>query len=144
MEKQKTRILVFGTFDILHPGHIHFFRQARRLAKYPFLIVSVARDKNVKKIKRQSPLHNEKIRLAIVKKHPLVNKAVLGALKDYLNHIKLLKPTIIALGYDQTAYTSNLSAKLKQLGLKPKIKRLKPHKPHIYKSSKMKNRYVDR
>ena len=47
----KVKIMAFGTFDILHAGHLNFFKQARKLSKYPFLIVSVARDVNVKKIK---------------------------------------------------------------------------------------------
>ena len=47
----KTRIMVFGTFDGIHRGHLHFFKQARGLVKNPYLIVSVARDVNVKRIK---------------------------------------------------------------------------------------------
>ena len=38
------RIMVFGTFDIIHAGHEDLFRQARALAEDPHLIVSVARD----------------------------------------------------------------------------------------------------
>ena len=41
--------MVFGTFDILHQGHLDFFKQARKLVANPFLVVSVARDVNVKK-----------------------------------------------------------------------------------------------
>ena len=37
-----TRIMVFGTFDMIHAGHEDLFRQARALAKEPYLIVSVA------------------------------------------------------------------------------------------------------
>ena len=41
------RIMVFGTFDGLHKGHLNFFKQAKNFAENSFLIVSVARDKNV-------------------------------------------------------------------------------------------------
>jgi FAD synthetase len=131
----KTRILVFGTFDVLHKGHIKFFQQARRLSAKPFLIVSVARDINVKLIKGRFPEKREKQRLKEIKKIKIVNQAVLGANKNYLSHIIKTKPQIIALGYDQKSYTKNLKSQLNKLGLSVKIFRLRPYRPNIYKSS---------
>ena len=136
MNKVKTvRILIFGTFDIVHPGHLHLFKQARALAKNPYLIVSLARDKNVLRIKGKAPRSSETKRLARVKALPEVDKAMLGALKDYIAPIVKVSPDIIALGYDQTAYVSGLRQALKAKGSNPKIVRLKPHKPHLYKTS---------
>ena len=135
--QKPVRIMAFGTFDIIHPGHSHFFEQARALAgKHDsYLIVSLARDKNVLRIKGKLPRANESTRLARVKALKQVDRAVLGALGDHILPIVKLKPHIIALGYDQEAYVRGLRAALAKLGLKPKIVRLKPHKPHIYKSS---------
>lgn len=130
--------MIFGTFDVLHKGHISLFKQARRLSQNPFLIVSVARDVNVKKIKGRMPRLKEALRLQEIKRQPLVDKAVLGGLKNYLGHILKLRPKIIALGYDQTHYVKDLGHLLTKRGLKVKIKRLKPFKPHIYKSSLVK------
>ncbi|HEY4500387.1 MAG TPA: adenylyltransferase/cytidyltransferase family protein, partial [Candidatus Paceibacterota bacterium] len=48
------RVMVFGTFDILHPGHLYFLRAAKKLGDY--LIVSLARDVNVRKIKGRKAL----------------------------------------------------------------------------------------
>jgi FAD synthetase len=132
------RIMVFGTFDVLHKGHEHFFKQARRLAKNPYLIVSVARDVNVKRIKSQESFHNEKQRLRMVQRSALVDKAILGGIKNHLPHILKEKPQVIALGYDQNAYIRGLKTSLKAFGLPVTIKRLKAHKPHIYKSSLIK------
>lgn len=139
----KTRILVFGTFDGLHPGHVNFFRQAKALANNPELVVSVARDANVKKIKGRLPKQAEKVRLKFVKKNSLVDLAVLGALRNYLSHIVQVKPDIIALGYDQKKYTDGLKEKLSNLGLKVKIIRLKAYKPERFKSSIIKKASVD-
>jgi FAD synthetase len=136
----KTRIMVFGTFDVLHKGHLNFFQQARRLAKNPSLIVSIARDANVKRIKGQAPMYNEKHRLRLVKTCPLVDKVVLGGLKNYLTHIVKEKPEIIALGHDQNEYTKGLKVKLKKAGVKTRIIRLKPFKRKIYRSSIIKNK----
>jgi FAD synthetase len=132
---RKTRIMVFGTFDILHKGHLNFFKQARKMSPTPYLIVSVARDANVKKIKGRKPNASEKQRLAAIKKCPLVDKSVLGGQKNYIPHILKEKPNIIALGYDQRAYVKNLKNLLIKRGLKVKIVRLKSYHPKIYKSS---------
>ena len=134
----KIRIMVFGTFDILHKGHLNFFKQARKLSSKPYLIVSVARDVNVKKIKGNKPSLNEKKRLSLVKKTGLADKVVLGAPDDYISHIIRYKPQIIALGYDQRAYTQNLKYILKKRGLIVRIKRLKAFRPQIHKSSILK------
>ncbi len=137
-----TKIMVFGTFDFLHKGHLNFFRQARQLAKKPFLIVSVARDSNVKKIKGKKPALNQYSRLQKLKKCPLVNRVVVGAKADYIGHILSEKPAIIGLGYDQKAYTANLRQLLNNRGLKVLIRRLKPFKPAVYKSSLFKRKMV--
>lgn len=135
---RRARIMVFGTFDGVHPGHLNFFKQAKKLSRNSFLIVSVARDKNVLKIKGKKPRLGEKDRVKIFKKINLVDKAVLGGAGNHLPHILREKPSIIALGYDQEAYTSNLERELKKNGLKVKIVRLKPFKPKIFKNSLIK------
>lgn len=105
------------------------------MVKFAFLIVSVARDINVNKIKGKKPSLNERQRLSAVKKCSLVDKAVLGGTRNYLPHIVKERPDIIALGYDQKAYVKNLRGELARAGLRVKIFRLKPYQPHIYKSS---------
>ncbi len=129
------KIMIFGTFDGVHDGHLNMFKQARRLSKNPFLIVSIARDINVMRIKNKLPYNNEKKRQALVKKTKLTDKVVLGSLNNYLAHIIKERPDYIALGYDQIHYTENLKKDLKSLGLTPKIRRLKPYKETIYKNS---------
>ena len=134
--------MVFGTFDGLHKGHLNFFRQARKLAKRPFLIVSVARDKNVLKIKGKYPALSEKKRIALIKRltkkstkqSKLVDKVVLSGAKNHIPHIIKEKPGIIALGYDQRAYVKNLKKNLKKKGANVAIFRLKPYKEKIYKN----------
>ncbi len=134
----KTKVMVFGTFDVLHKGHLNFFKQARNLAKNPFLVVSLARDINVKKIKGQKPRYKERVRLNRVAKSILVDKALLGGFRNHLPHILKERPKIIALGYDQTVYAKNLAVDLAKKGLKVRLIRLKPYHPRIYKSSVIK------
>lgn len=119
--------MVFGTFDILHKGHLNLFEQAKKYGDY--LIVVVARDKTVRKIKGKPPRNNEEKRLKAVRKY--ADKAVLGYIKDKYKVIKNFKPDIICLGYDQKASLKDLRK------FKLQIKRLKSYKPNQYKSSKL-------
>ena len=68
MQNKLSKVMVFGTFDGLHKGHLDFFKQAKNFTKNSFLIVSIARDKNVFKIKGEYPSLRESARMALVKK----------------------------------------------------------------------------
>ncbi len=132
------KVLIFGTFDLLHPGHLDFFKQAKKLGDN--LTVIVARDQTVSAIKKHRTLFNEKERLANVKNQKIVDEAKLGNLDDPYKIVKQEKPDIIALGYDQNSYTEELEDKIKEFGFKTKTVRLKSFKPEKYKSSKLKLR----
>jgi len=131
----KTRALVFGTFDKLHPGHRRFLAQAKKLADE--LYVVVARDVNVKKIKGHWPNQAEIARLKNLKNANLATEVMLGSIdiKNRCHIINKIKPDIIALGYDQKINMTELKAKLKKYKLNPAIIRLKPYHPEKYKSS---------
>lgn len=130
------KVIAFGTFDILHKGHINFLEQAKKYGDY--LIIVIARDKIVKKIKGKLPQSNEKKRLLAIKKTGLADKVIFGHLHDMYAAIKKYKPDVICLGYDQKAFVDKLEERLFSFGMKDvRIVRLKAHKPRIYKSSKM-------
>ena len=128
--------MAFGSFDVLHPGHLYFLNQAK--SKGDKLIVVIALDKTIEKVKGEKPKYNERQRLEHVKGMPMVDKAVLGYEKDPYEIIEEINPDIICLGYDQDSYSENLKEKLAERGLNPKIIRLGPYKEDIYKSSKLK------
>jgi FAD synthetase len=133
-----TKIMIFGTFDMVHPGHEDFFRQARALASDPFLVVSIARDSVVSRVKGKAPRYSELERLRTVGAHDLVDHVVLGDEVGYVAHIQKVNPDIIALGYDQGGeYVSNLKRDLKEAGLRTTVKRTKAHKPEVFKTSKL-------
>jgi len=131
-------VMVFGTFDLFHPGHEYFLKQAKKLGDK--LIVVIARDSTVKEIKGKKPLYNQKQRLKLIAQNGLADKVILGSAKDKYSAIKKYRPQTIALGYDQISFTDKLSAKLKQSGLlKTEIVRLKAYRKEEFKSSKLKN-----
>ncbi len=137
---QKITVMVFGTFDIIHKGHIDFFRQARKVSKNCLLVVSIARDKNVIRIKKQKPHNSQNVRLQNIQNLPEVSRAILGGVSKYMPHIIKVAPDIIALGYDQIEYTKTLKKDLRDAGLSTKIVRLQPFKPHLYKTSLIKKK----
>lgn len=129
-----TKVMVFGTFDGLHLGHLNFLKQAKKYGDY--LIVIVARDKNTKKEKGYPPLWKEKERLKEIRKISLVDKAILGRLKNKFQIILTYKPKIICLGYDQKIKIHFLKRVLQNNGLNNiQIIRLKAYQPSQYKSS---------
>ena len=125
------KVMVFGTFDRLHPGHRHFLAQAKRHGDY--LIAVIARDRNVEKFKNKNPHDSEDERRVKIADVPAVDRAVLGQIKDVYKVIKKEQPDVICLGYDQQV---NLG-ELKKHFTGPII-RLKAHKPEIHKTSKLK------
>lgn len=127
------KVLVTGTFDIIHPGHLSFLKQAKRRGN--FLIAVIGRDATVKRVKGCAPYFNERERRQNLKALNVANKVVLGNYGDKLSIIEKLKPDIICLGYDQKAYTKNLARELKKRGLNPRITRLKSHQSEKHKTS---------
>lgn len=125
--------MVFGTFDYLHAGHENLFSQARELGEE--IIAIIARDKTVKTIKGNLPDHDEKLRLQNLQETGWADKAVLGNEKDKTKVIRQFRPDVIALGYDQFAFTYNLEKLIIDLKLNTQIIRLKPYRPDMYKSS---------
>ncbi|MFH1256267.1 MAG: adenylyltransferase/cytidyltransferase family protein [Candidatus Diapherotrites archaeon] len=137
---KKGTVMAFGTFDLLHRGHLHFFEQAKRLGGK--LVVVVARDKTVEKVKGRKPVFNENERFELVKGLSIVDRALLGCRHSMYERIKEVKPAVIALGYDQKPSEKELKKELKERGLTAKVVRLKAFKPRTNKSSKIRKKIL--
>ncbi|PIO05084.1 FAD synthase [Candidatus Woesearchaeota archaeon CG08_land_8_20_14_0_20_43_7] len=135
MDQKKTKVLMFGTFDILHPGHIKIFSEAAKLGDE--LYVVVARDATVEKVKGRKTHYDEQTRLMHIRAVTCITKVMLGSLDDKYAILDIVKPDIIALGYDQKFFIDKLEEELVKRNLKTKIIHLGPYKPQIYKSSKI-------
>ncbi|MDD4628430.1 MAG: adenylyltransferase/cytidyltransferase family protein [Candidatus Peribacteraceae bacterium] len=120
-------ILVFGTFDRLHPGHVFLLTEA---GKRGTLTVVVARDENVRRIKGRSPVQNETERAEEIRRvFPQAN-VILGDSEDYLRPVHEQKPDLILLGYDQ-----QLPPGVVEEDLLCPVERLPAHEPDTFKSS---------
>jgi len=134
MSKEKKKlVMVFGTFDYLHAGHENLFSQAKNLGDE--IIAIVARDKTVQAIKGETADNNEKDRTKNLIDTGWATKVLLGDAKNKTKMIKTYRPDVIALGYDQFAFTYGLEKLIIDLKLDAQIKRLMPYRPDMYKSS---------
>ena len=134
------KVMCFGTFDVLHLGHINYFQQAKQHGDY--LIVVIARDLTKEK-QGKTTTFSEQERLELVKNLKIVDEAVLGNHEDHFKIIQEKKPDMICLGYDHDINEKWLKENLSQLGLTKDIKRMNPYNPRRYKSSKIKNGRFD-
>lgn len=129
------RVLVFGSFDPLHPGHQNFFVQAKALGDH--LTVVVAHDEALRAHKRREPFQTVEERLMAVATAPGVDRALIG--NRQANKYTLLSELdfdVIALGYDQAPSGEAVRRELNARGkYQVEIVRLKPYQPEKYKSS---------
>ncbi len=114
------RVVATGTFDIIHPGHIRFLEEAKKLGDH--LIVIVAREKNVKH--KPKPFIPEEQRLRVVRALKPVDEAVLGDPDDIFKPIERIKPDIIVLGHDQHFSEEWVERELEKRGIKAQVIRI--------------------
>lgn len=115
------KVLVTGCFDILHPAHLAFLREARKQGD--FLIVALETDQRVRQLKgKDRPVNSWQKRIANLAQLKIVDQILLlpGEFKQAKAHQKFLekiKPQILAL----SANTPHLKIKQKMadnLGIK--------------------------
>ncbi|NVM52778.1 MAG: FAD synthase [Candidatus Helarchaeota archaeon] len=135
------KVVAFGTFDLLHYGHVKMLEKAKELGgEDAELIVVISRDSSSEKVKGHPPIFPDDQRLNLIKALKVVNDAVLGyegdTWKDRLKIIEDLKPNIIVLGYDQPVDINALQDELIKRGLEiEKIVRLEKYGDVSFNSS---------
>ncbi len=112
---ERKKVLVGGTFDIIHPGHLYLLRKAKSLGH---VIVIVARDTTVERIKGRKPVIPERQRLEVIKSIKYVDEAYLGE-KDFdlEKVLEKYKPDIVLLGPDQSKIREKLEEIIKKKDL---------------------------
>ena len=114
------RVVATGTFDILHPGHIYYLGESRKLGDELFVIV--ARDVNVKH-KPRPIIPEEQRRLMVASLRP-VDHAILGDKTDMFLPIEEIRPDVITIGFNQMFNEATLRPQLAARNLSPEIVRI--------------------
>ena len=125
-------VLAGGVFDIIHPGHIHTLNSAKALGDV--LVVVVATDTTAQKMKKRKPLHKQNQRKDLVSSLSMVDLCVIGQEGDIFKTVEIIKPEIIALGYDQVHQEKFITDGCRKLNLDIKVARLQSPIPEISSS----------
>ncbi|KYK24655.1 FAD synthase [Thermoplasmatales archaeon SG8-52-4] len=115
------KVMATGTFDLLHPGHIYYLKEAKKLGDK--LVVVVATDKTVRRLKHE-PVNPEEIRLNLIRELKVVDEAYLGHEDDMYEIVEEIKPDFIALGFDQIHDEKNIKSQLKKRKINAEVIRL--------------------
>jgi len=117
-----TRVVAQGTFDLLHPGHVHYLRDAAAMGEE--LHVIIARSENV--THKTPPVIPDEQRREMVAALKPVDEAHLGHPEDIFVPIERIGPDVIALGYDQHHDEERLQTALSDRGIDCEIRRASP------------------
>src|SRR5664280_1761889 len=108
-------VVVSGCYDLLHGGHIAFFKTA---ATFGDLLVCIGRDENLLMLKGKKPVFSEEERLFMVKSVRYVSDAFLASgtgLLDFEPDLARIKPDIFVVNSD--GHTPDKEALCKKLGI---------------------------
>ena len=131
-------VLAGGVFDIIHPGHIYTLNAAKALGDV--LVVVVATDNTSEKMKKRRPLHTQEQRQELVNSLSMVDLCLVGQEDDIFKTVNLVRPQIIALGYDQVHQEKFITDGCKRIKLDAKVARLQSPIPES-SSSKIEKEY---
>jgi len=141
----KKKILVAGTFDILHPGHIFLINEAAKLGD---VYIVIATDKNREMYSGEAPIVPEQQRYEVMKSIKNVKDVKLGRHdNDTLRTVEEINPDIILLGPDQKFSAQKLQNALNMKGLKHiKVRRLENYydKFKLHSSSLIKKKIIEK
>ena len=115
-------VLAGGVFDIIHPGHISTLNAAKTLGDV--LVVVVATDNTAIKMKKRNPIHSQEQRQELVNSLGVVDLCLIGQENDIFKTVNLVKPQIIALGYDQVHQEKFITEGCKKIKLDARVARL--------------------
>lgn len=115
-----TKVLATGTFDILHPGHLHYLRESRRHGSH--LTVIIAREEMLEH--KDTLLIPGSQRREMVEALEPVDEAVLGSRDSIFEPLHEIQPDIVALGHDQRYDASELERDLSERGLDAEVVRV--------------------
>ena len=94
------KVFVSGCYDLLHSGHVEFFRQA---AEYGDLYVGIGSDRTILGYKGHKTIYSEQERLFMVKSIRYVKDAFINrgsGVLDFLPTLDIVKPDILVVNSD--------------------------------------------
>jgi FAD synthetase len=134
------RVVAQGTFDLLHPGHLHYLTDAKSMGDE--LHVIIARSANV--THKEKPILDDRQRRDMVAALEPVDEAHLGHTEDFFVPIREIDPDVIVLGHDQHHDDETLAAMLEEEGIDCEVARASPRDPEYDGELLSTGRIIDR
>ena len=141
-----TTVLAAGVFDLLHYGHIRYLEEAKKTGEPDArLVVIVARDETVRRLKGSDPIIPEDQRRAVIEALRVVDEALLGFEDLDLDRVlQQVKPDIVVVGHDQGAIKNQVEKINKAREMRIKIVQISQFgEDDLNSSSKIKSRIVE-
>lgn len=94
------KVFVSGCYDLLHSGHVEFFRQS---SEYGDLYVGIGSDATILDYKHHKTVYSEQERLFMVKSIRYVKDAYINAgsgVMDFVPTLDIVKPDILVVNSD--------------------------------------------
>ncbi|WP_115862342.1 adenylyltransferase/cytidyltransferase family protein [Halorussus litoreus] len=135
-----THVVAQGTFDLLHPGHVHYLRDAAAMGDR--LTVIVARRENV--THKETPVLPNRQRRDVVAAIDAVDDARVGHPADIFAPIEELDPDVIALGHDQHHDEAAIEDELARRGVDCEVRRSGAREPEYEGELLSTGRIIDR
>ncbi|SHJ43643.1 cytidyltransferase-like domain-containing protein [Tangfeifania diversioriginum] len=113
------KVFVSGCYDLLHSGHIAFFKEA---AKYGDLYVGIGSDSTIEELKGRPTVNGDQERLYMVKAVRFVKDAFINSgngLMDFEEDLKKLMPDIFVVNED--GYSPAKKSLCDKLGIELKV-----------------------
>ena len=98
--RTRKRVFVSGCYDMLHSGHVAFFKEA---SQYGDLYVGIGSDATIEQLKKRKTVYSERERLYMVKAIRYVTDACINngsGLMDFVDTIERVKPDIFVVNSD--------------------------------------------
>lgn len=120
-----TTVLAQGTFDLLHPGHIHYLTESASFGDRLYVII--ARRENVSH--KDKPVLPDRQRRDVVDAVDVVDEARIGHPEDIFVPVEDIEPDVIVLGHDQHHEEDDIRTALRERGLTASVRRASAREP---------------
>jgi len=119
--KNTKTVMVAGTFEILHPGHLAYLKEAWRLG---YVVAVVSSDENAERNKRRKIVIPQPQRSEILSSLYYVHKVVPGKPDNIFDIFEEVKPDVILLGPNQNVPEDVVKTEARRRGVNAEVLRM--------------------
>jgi FAD synthetase len=119
--KNTKTVMVAGTFEILHPGHLSYLKKAWELG---YVVAVVSSDENAEKIKRRKIVVPQQQRAEVLSSLYYVHEVVLGQPGDIFDVFHVVKPDVVLLGPNQHVSEKVVREEARKRGVEVEVMRV--------------------